>query len=123
LWALSDQLPELHTIGETLPACRLIPAWDNYMLGYTSRDFAVPSGYDSYIRPGGGIIAPALLIDGKILGTWKLVKRGRKLSLQLTTFRPLADSELAAIEADVSEIPKFMGSESQIPLVLDQVNS
>lgn len=121
LWAFPNQPDGLPAKSNNYPACRLIPAWDNYLLGYASRDFTVSPGLDGYIRPGGGIIAPSLLIDGKVLGTWKLVRQSSKLSLQLTTFRTLEDSELAAVEAEVIGISKFIGKENQIPLVLQSI--
>lgn len=52
------------------PVTRLIPAYDEYLLGWRSRDFAVPEPYRKVIHPGGGVVRAALIVDGLVAGPW-----------------------------------------------------
>lgn len=53
---------------------RLLPAFDEFLLGWKERaPMTVPP---ATIAPGGGIIRPAVVKDGKIVGTWSLDGNG-----------------------------------------------
>jgi hypothetical protein len=50
---------------------RLPPAFDTYLLGYRSRDFAVPEAHARAVWPGGGILRPTVVANGRAVGTWR----------------------------------------------------
>ncbi|MCF2525772.1 winged helix DNA-binding domain-containing protein [Yinghuangia soli] len=52
------------------PDMRLIPAFDNYLVAYRTRELAVPAAYEKQVWPGGGIIRATVLADGLAVGTW-----------------------------------------------------
>lgn len=53
----------------------LLPAYDEYMVGYTEgRDIAFPANADKSIL-GNGIFKPLVLVDNTIAGTWKKIKK------------------------------------------------
>jgi hypothetical protein len=62
------------------PVVRLLPAFDTYLLGYRSRDLAVPAEHVARVWPGGGIIRPAVAENGLVVGTWRL--RGKRLEVE-----------------------------------------
>lgn len=53
------------------PDVRLLPAFDTYLLGYRSRDFIVPPEHARRVAPGGGIIRPVVVANGRAVGTWR----------------------------------------------------
>src|SRR5206468_2735501 len=56
------------------PVTRLLPAFDTYLLGYRSREFMVASGHARKVWPGGGIVRPTVVENGRAVATWT---RGR----------------------------------------------
>ena len=50
---------------------RLLPAFDTYLLGYRSREFALAPEYARAVAPGGGIIRPTVIRNGRVIGTWR----------------------------------------------------
>ncbi len=58
------------------PHVRLLPMFDSYLLGHRDRSLILAPEHDKAVRPGGGILAATLVVDGRIEGTWKL-DRGR----------------------------------------------
>src|SRR2546429_130986 len=57
---------------------RLLPAFDAYLLGYGSRDLALPRRFARRIQAGGGWIHPAVVMGGLLVGTWRLPQRGQR---------------------------------------------
>ncbi|MEA2440376.1 MAG: hypothetical protein QOH76_1800 [Thermoleophilaceae bacterium] len=53
------------------PVVRLLPAFDTYLLGYRSREFAVPAEHARDVWPGGGIVRPTVVANGRGVGTWR----------------------------------------------------
>src|SRR4051812_31540676 len=64
------------------PHVRLLPRFDSYLLGHRDRALIMRDEHDKAVRPGGGILAATVVVDGRVEGTWKL-ERGRP---QVTAF-------------------------------------
>jgi hypothetical protein len=115
LWLLNEQLPWLEAPqGE--PVARLLPRFDTYLLGYAERDLGVGKAEMKRIYPGGGIIHPVLLVDGRALGTWRL-KKGKTLAVQVEPFAPLGVDLLPALEAEAADVGRFLGHEARLLVV------
>lgn len=111
---------ELFTLGRAprmprTPVVRLLGAFDNYNLGYVSRDFALPSEHLEQVVPGGGIIRPAITVDGRLVGTWASKRSGKRLSVTIEPFDELEPSIATALEAEVADLGRFEGLDATIP--------
>jgi hypothetical protein len=115
-WLLKSQLPWLEDGlmqgGKKAEQVRLLPRFDTYLLGYASRDLAVDSAYTRRIHPGGGILNAALLVDGQARGTWKIQRRRGRLEVQVEPFEPLDQELLPLIEAEASDVGRFLGMDA-----------
>ena len=112
-WMLKSQLAWL---GETLdinPVVRLLPRFDTYLLGYANRDLVIDQQYAPHIFVG-GIIKPALLIDGWVCGTWSLEKRKQCLEMRVEAFEALDDALTLSIEAEMADIERYLGERPAI---------
>lgn len=49
---------------------RLLGEFDAYLLGYRDRRLMVPEAYAKQIHPGGGMLKPAIVQAGRVIGTW-----------------------------------------------------
>ncbi len=91
-----------------LPVVRLLPAFDTYILGHKNRELIDDGRYAALLR-GGGMLPPALLLDGRMAGTWRTNRKGRRTALTLDPFSPLTPEVAAAVQAEVADIERFVG--------------
>jgi hypothetical protein len=89
------------------PRALLLAAFDTTMLGYRSREPLVAAADDRRILPGGGMLRPAVLIDGRAAGTWSVTARSRSRTVAVDWFRSPADS--AALRAERRSVERFLG--------------
>ncbi len=89
------------------PQVALLGHFDPYLLGYASRDFALDPRHAKRIQAGGGFIAPAVLLDGRVVGTWR-----RHRDDWLEPFEPLSDGVLAALERERGDVERFLAAPS-----------
>lgn len=108
VWMLDANLAWLDESPPDAPLVRLLPAFDTYLLGYWSRDLAVPSQYAKRINAGGGIIHPTVLVDGRVVGTWKSKRQKDRLVVSIEPFEPLASELLPGLEAEISDLARFL---------------
>jgi hypothetical protein len=88
------------------PPALLLAAFDTIMLGYRARAPLVAAEEDRHILPGGGMLRPAVLIDGLAAGTWTLTSKGKRRSVTIDWFRRPAESpELRAERLSVESFP------------------
>ena len=50
---------------------RFLPAYDEYLIGYKSRDVVLDPGLAHYAHNDHGIFRPVVALDGEIVGNWK----------------------------------------------------
>jgi hypothetical protein len=84
------------------PIIRLLPAFDTYLLGYRSRDFMAPSEHARKVWPGGGIIRPTVVANGRAVGTWK--RAGSKVELE-----GFPGEEISAAD-EIAEVERFLSA-------------
>jgi Winged helix DNA-binding domain len=91
------------------PVVRMLGAFDNYNLGYVDRGPAVAPEYEKRINAGGGIVRPAITVDGAFVATWSSKRSGRRLRVEIEPFEPLAPAIEEAIALEVADIGRFEG--------------
>jgi len=71
-WALSSDLPDLEA-AEPTPAIRLLPGFDQWLLGPGTADVhVVPAARRSLVSRQAGWISPVVVKRGVVAGTWEL---------------------------------------------------
>lgn len=125
LESISSEMTEEVVGGETLLSLkasrarlpstgqvRLLGAFDTYVLGYASRDFAVAPGHGRGINTrGGGMIEPVIARDGELLGTWRILRGPKRAEVTLQPFAALEPSVRAATDAEIEDLARFEGRE------------
>ncbi len=122
---VADRLVELHygdvrvwmpresgaaSVGERGDPARaiLLSAFDQTMLGYRDRSWIVPPEYDREVNRGGGMIRPVVLVDGIAAGIWRLVRRTRGVTVEVTPFEPLEPATILALEEEGRDLSRFL---------------
>ena len=95
-------------------AVRLRPAgFDNYLLGYRSRDFAVYPLYAREAHLGDGVLRAVVLVDGRTVATWSLRRGGTNLLITVRPFDQLSPRVEEGLEAEAHDIGRFLGASAQ----------
>jgi hypothetical protein len=81
------------------PHVRLLPRFDSFLLGHRDRSLIMRPEHDKAVRPGGGILAATVVVNGLIEGTWKLDRGGRP---DVTPFGAPPD-----LSAEVEDVVRF----------------
>ena len=110
-WMPKGRVGWLEEKSEDTPAVRLLPAFDPYMLGYRQRDLGVSPELALRIHPGGGVIRPCLLVDGRAAGTWSLRRVGGSVLIDVSPFECLPAEIEEGIDGEAADIGKFLGME------------
>lgn len=96
-------VPRGTDLAPAAPGVRLLPAWDNLLLGHRDRELTVGAHVPPAAVADGGILRPTLLVDGQVEGIWRL-ERGRPA---IEPFRPLAAGVRAAAAAERDDVVRF----------------
>ena len=89
------------------PVVRLLGAFDNYNLGYVDRGFALEPQHEKRVVPGGGIVRPAIVVDGRLVGTWSSKRSGDRLAVTVEPFATLEPEIEEAIAAEIDDLGRF----------------
>jgi Winged helix DNA-binding domain len=86
----------------------LLPAFDEWLLGWASRDPVLAPAHARAVAPGGGIIRPVAIEHGRVFATWRLDRpRGR---IHVAPFGRLGRAEKRGVDAEAEAIGAFYGS-------------
>ncbi|MDE2717759.1 MAG: winged helix DNA-binding domain-containing protein [Chloroflexota bacterium] len=111
-------MPQTHAglldeaMSDESPAVKMLGAFDPYLLGYRTRDLGVGSELLKRVHPGGGIIRPIILVDGRAIATWARKRSGRKLTITVSPFESLSGEVREGIDREVEDIGRFLGVEA-----------
>ena len=91
------------------PSLRLLPAFDNYLLGYSTRTHAVSSEDEPRVWPGGGIIRPTVIYDGRVIATWKFGRRKKRPLILISPLDEIRSDCTSQLEIEMDELSRFFG--------------
>jgi hypothetical protein len=92
----------------TTPRAHLLPAFDEYTVGYRDRSDVLSARHANRVSMG-GVLNPAIVVDGRIVGTWKRALRKDAVVVTLAPFTRLKRAEREAIEAATERYAAFLG--------------
>ncbi|MBA3799705.1 MAG: winged helix DNA-binding domain-containing protein [Geodermatophilaceae bacterium] len=104
-------LTEAQLAVPVVSPARLLGHFDAYLLGYRCRDLILESRYRKRIQAGGGMIQPAVLAGGLVVGTWRLGRTAKRAQLVVEPFATLSRSVRDALRAEAGDIGRFLGSD------------
>ncbi len=98
------------------PAAHLLPAYDEYFVGYRDRSAILDRRHDSRVVSSNGVFRPIILVDGRVAGIWKRASRPARgtPTLTLAPFEPLTAAAREAVAAAAARYSAFLG----LPMVI-----
>lgn len=98
------------------PSAFLLPSYDEYLLGYRDRRAVLDPAFANQIVPGGnGVFRPIVVVNGRVVGTWRRTIRRTKVLVSLDPFEPLPPMHMDAIVAAAERYGRFL----QLPVQID----
>ena len=114
--------PQLETLSEDnthpsaapLPA-RALPGFDELVLGYRDRTAQIDTDAERRVVPGGnGVFAPTLVLDGRVVGSWKRRELARTVEIVATSFTRIGPADRRRLERALEEYALFVGKPARI---------
>ncbi|WP_344835167.1 DNA glycosylase AlkZ-like family protein [Nonomuraea dietziae] len=105
LTMLAGRVKELPGSSDT-PDVRMLPAYDNYLIGYRTREVSVPALHQARVWPGGGLIRPTVIADGLAIATWTRGSGSR--SIQVDAFEPVRPQIERGIDMEKEAVVGFL---------------
>jgi hypothetical protein len=91
----------------------LLPAWDEFTVGYRDRHDILDPKYATRVNAGGGVLKPVVVIDGRVVGTWQRTIGKGGVTVTPTFFKRLDPADARAFDAAVDRYARFLGLESR----------
>ncbi|NTW28517.1 MAG: winged helix DNA-binding domain-containing protein [Coriobacteriia bacterium] len=86
----------------------ILPGFDEYILGYADREIALDVIAAQKIVPSSnGVFRPAVVVDGRVVGTWK--PGNRKTASSVEIFSPMDPADARRLNEALSEYDRFAG--------------
>jgi hypothetical protein len=107
-WALRGAVP-----SSSKEVVRLLPAFDEYLLGWRDRRLVAPAARWRRIQRGGGWLHPVVLVDGRAVGTWSSERAAGVLRIEVSPFGSLSRTLRRRIDEESRDIGKFLKTEAR----------
>ncbi|MCA1670193.1 MAG: winged helix DNA-binding domain-containing protein, partial [Thermomicrobia bacterium] len=97
------------------PTAHLLPNYDEYIVGYTDRSAALETVAAEKLDARGNVLFNhTLVIDGRVVGTWRRIVNKDSAVIEATPFASLGPAEAQALEVAAARYGQFIG----LPAVL-----
>jgi hypothetical protein len=106
----ADRMAELDEAASS-PIVRLLPAFDTYILGHRTRELIDRGGRYAAKLKGGGMLPAAVLVDGRLEGTWQTNRKGLRVAVTVEPFEPFSEEIAREVAREVADIKRFVGNE------------
>src|SRR3984957_13998466 len=115
--AIRDELTEVEfdgrrgwTLGQVEPkaAFRLLPMFDNYLLGYRDRTAILDPARHPQVYVG-GIIKATVVCDGRVVGSWRLDRSARTAVVRVTAFERFTRRHHDELDRERADLERYLG--------------
>jgi Winged helix DNA-binding domain len=90
------------------PGVFLLPGFDEFLLGYQDRGAPLSSELSNAIVPGNnGIFQPTIVVDGEIVGTWRLTKSAKQKVVEPFVHLPLSATARRGLKDAAEKVVAF----------------
>jgi hypothetical protein len=103
---LADRAASTPATRAERDAVHLLPAFDEYLLGYQDRSPILDDGHFELIVPGGnGVFQPIIVAGGRVVGTWR--REGARVVP--VPFAPLSEARQARLARAATAYARYAG--------------
>jgi hypothetical protein len=96
------------------PHVRLLPNFDAFLLGHKGKDASVEPAHYKKVFKSAGWIAPVVLVDGRVAGTWSLERGTKGVVARIAAFRTLAPAVRKGVEAEAEALGALVETSARV---------
>jgi hypothetical protein len=95
----------------------LLPAFDEYLIAYRTRDASLDPMHAKRINAGGGLLDPVVVVGGRVIGRWRRTLERSSVAITIEPFEPRKGSgHQRAIVTAARSYAAFLGQESSVSI-------
>jgi hypothetical protein len=91
------------------PVIRLLPGFDPYLLAHVEKDHLVDREFYKRVYRNQGWISPVVLSNGRVIGIWSVVGRGKGAAFEVELFQKTSKIAQARIKQEAASLETFLG--------------
>lgn len=113
-WALARDVVDIKG-ARPVESVRLLPAFDQYVVGVTKHaEHLMPGPHRDLVYRAQGWLSPVLVVGGRMVGTWRHERKGRRLLVSITPFARVAPRTRRAAESEAEKLAEFVGGALEV---------
>lgn len=101
-------------VSRRSPSAHLLPAFDEYLIGYQERGALLDPAHVRKVNAGGGILSPVALVDGRVIGIWKRTLGKDAVAIAVRPFGRVGRGEREAVAKAAERYARFLGLEGRV---------
>ena len=105
---------EVEAPARTRPPALLLPAWDEYTVAYRGRDELLDAEHAA--RLGNGIFAPVVVVDGRVVGTWRRTTKRSRVAVALDLVEAPSRAVAVALEHAAARYGALVGADVDLAM-------
>jgi hypothetical protein len=98
---------------------RLLPAYDEILIGYANRSAALATIHNKKTISDNGIFRPIIVENGQVKGLWKRNTVKDRIFIEATLFQPISEETKSAFEAESKRFGDFL--DKRVEIILSQI--
>jgi hypothetical protein len=100
--------PKVKIPEKTPDSLLFLPAFDEFMISYKDRSASIDKAFVSNAMTGNGIFKPIIVLNGKVIGTWKRTFKKDTIVIEPQFFRKTGNPKKQELAAAVEPYSNFM---------------
>lgn len=100
--------------GAASRSAHLLPAFDEYLVGYTDRTAVLDPRQVKQINAGGGMLSPVIVVGGQVAGTWKRTLRRGAVTVTPSWFAAPTPATVRAFTQAVRRYGRFLERPAEV---------
>lgn len=110
-WAASilrKDLDEIAQVNLESLHVRLLPYFDTFLLGHKDRQHILDRKHQPKVFRPQGWIVPTILVDGRVVGTWKHTQEKDRLVVTIEKFGSMSRGVTSGIREEAQNLARFL---------------
>lgn len=87
---------------------RLLPSFDPFMLGHRDRNHLVDRAHYKQVYKDQGWLAPVVLLDGRVAGTWSYQRKPSNLEVTVKMVTSFSKETRGKVEEEARDLSRFL---------------
>jgi hypothetical protein len=106
-------------VGSQSSSAYLLPAFDEYLVGYKDRRAVLDPRFARQTNAGGGMLSPIIVIGGQVVGVWKRSLKKKAVVVEAGWFAEPGQAEVEAFRQAADQYGAFL----KLPALLSQART